>query len=448
MNESLIKELAEIQKLRVASSLLARIKSSATFTPEVINIGVTFRTDGNGVAHADHDMKAIRALNEMLNKKGERLFPFEIVPITLPRGASGSATPPRNASLSDLDDIHLLYIPGAPTANDTQEGSSSDKNSKLYKEEAGLNVAKGGRVTEHQSRAAYELSLLGYAKTRGVPVLAVCAGSWRLLESYGGKVRTLEVSERGKHKATKGEDTWKLEHKIKLMGGKTLVKLAQAKNILLSEISNVNSTHWAVASTSPRINLPITLTSLDGVTSSFIPRLRLSGPGDPYNLLEITAEDPDTHTVEAFEALFGAPTMGIQWHPETYLPTMPGRYQGSKESREISYAIFEFMVFAAQSAKRRRDLIAEINGEEQAFNHLLHCVKLLAEENMVGAGNSYMAAKSALPVELWTARMRALNTAVDMFDDYYAELRAHRMVAAGNTFIGIQSMLRPYGIRI
>ncbi|GFM62046.1 gamma-glutamyl-gamma-aminobutyrate hydrolase family protein [Pseudomonas capsici] len=443
VNDRAKKELEEIAKLQTASKLLAQIKSSATFLPEVINVGVTFRTDSRGTAHAEHDMKAMRALNEMINNQGKRLFPFEVNPIALPRGASGESAPTRDAKWYDLDDIHLLYIPGAPSANDTQTGSSLD--ARLNADEAKLNKAKGARnIEEHTNRARYELKLLGIAKQRGIPVLAVCAGSWRLLESYGGKVRTLELTERNKHKASNTADTWTLEHNIKLLGGAKLVRFAQSTGLSLSDITGFNSTHWAVAST-----YTITLTTPENNTSILAhTNILADGTDTPSRLLEVTAQDPDTHTVEAFESLFGAPVMGIQWHPESYLPTMMGAQQGSPESRALSHSIFEFMVFAAQTAKRRRDVITQINAEEQAFKHIRECVQQLAQENIAMAGNCYMAARAALPPELWTGRMRGINAIIDIFDDYYAELRAKKLVAAGNIYIRIKSELQAYGIVI
>lgn len=454
MNEETRKELEKLRSQRLVSDARARLHPTPMSRAEVVRIGVTYRTDSAGKAHVDHDLKAITAINELRDRLGKKLFSFTVEPVTLPRGASGPDSPVREAKWSDLDDIDLLYIPGAPQANDTQEATSTTLPEAT--EEQGFNrlvapvmptsqkkmgeyqaqLKKYNRLLkEHSERARYELRLLAIARDRGIPVLAICAGSWRLLESYGGKVRTLEVTSRNKHKAANPTDTWTLSHALKLLGGKTLVKLMEKKGVLVSgvtiDVSDVNSTHWAVASTTP-----------DGSTLA-------SGASDPSKFLEITAQDPDTNTVEAFEALFGTPVMGIQWHPESYLPGMLGETSGSAEARLISKTIFEFMTFAALVSKRRRgDLVPTLNCEARAFDLLCGSVKALAQEKMVSAGNLYIGATSALPRALWSARMEVIDQAIDVLGEYFKEMEAKRMVSAGNLYRDAASKLREYGVTI
>ena len=77
------------------------------------------------------------------------------------------------------------------------------------------------------------------------------------------------------------------------------------------------------------------------------------------DLLEIYAIEVDTQTVEA---LYGSPAMGIQWHPECYLPEMPGEPGSKFDTRTISVALFEFMIFAAQTYRQRKRVIGELQG--------------------------------------------------------------------------------------
>lgn len=461
MHPQLAKELEDLRSKKLVSS---RRGPRVQTTVDVVNVGITFRTDGNGKVHLEHDCKAIEQMNDM-KVEGRPLFPFRIVPVTLPRGASGSVTPAREAKWSDLDDIHLLYIPGAPTANDTQEGSSTDP--LLRAEEQGFNrtekpvqkskekekdflarMDKYLRINgEHVSRAAYELRLLGIARNRGIPILAVCAGSWRLLENYGGKVRTLDIAQRGLHKAVNTSDTWKIENSIKLVGAKTLIKLMLAKERSTSTVGGVNSTHWAVASA---IKTPaITLTTPEGETSILKDAMTLApGTGNPSEMLEITAIDVDTDTVEAFESLYGAPTMGIQWHPEGYLPGMMGENSGTEDAQVISKALFEFMGFAAQTAKQRSNLGIELNLENRAFNLLCDSVRYTVAEQDVSAGNAWIGATQILPISRWSGRMLAIDEIIDLLGKYRKELLANHMVAAGNLYRDAQQKLREYGVMI
>lgn len=372
-----------------------------------LRIGVSFRTDGNGKAHIEHDLKAIESLNQLKNKNGDPLFPFKIVPVTLPVGARGPVTPSRDAAWTDLDNINLLYIPGAPTASDIQVGSSSPS-SPSHQEELNLNrpvrpeppsmpkepiapeplaskkqqnayksqlaqyqkqlaqyqrqlaqyetqVAKYERINgEHQSRSTYELRLLEIARARGIPIIAVCAGSWRLLELYGGEVRTLRrSSSRDQHKASNPAETWQLEHELRLMDGKVISQLMETQEGGDSKITGINSTHWAVP-------------TYDDTPEG---RKLRDGTGTPSRWLSISAEDPNTLTVEAFESRYGVPVMGLQWHPEAYLPGMLGEMSGTEEARALSRAIFEYMVFSAKTAQQRAELVASLNKHFEQREH-------------------------------------------------------------------------------
>lgn len=491
MSPELARELQKLSDLKLVSS---RSKAIQQTPIEVVNVGVTFRTDGNGKAHLEHDLVAIESLNKMTNKKGRPLFPFRVTPVALPKGAVGSATPLRIANWSDLDNIHLLYIPGGPTANDTQEGSSTDpalnleernfnrtekpvkkpkENEKAFQQRMDKYLRVNG---EHVSRAGYELRLLGIAKNRGIPILAVCAGSWRLLESYGGKVRTLEIVPRNKHKAPNPKDTWKIENAIRLVGAKMLIKLMVAKGYESSRLQSVNhvpaitltnaegltsvlvkprgvhginSTHWAVAST-VTTTPQVTLTTPEGQTQIVVERGQAlaQGLGKPSDLLDISAIDPDTDTVEAFESLYGAPTMGIQWHPESYLPGMMGEHSGSVEAQVLSKALFELMGFAALTAKRRANLGVALDIERQAFDLLCDCARSVALRKMVGAGNAYGGACSLLSRSRWSGRMIAIEEAIDILGQYLVELDRSRPVAAGNLYRDAQLRLKEYGVTI
>ena len=490
MHPQIRRELNELELLKLVSS---RTKAFNVPTVDVVNVGVTFRTDGNGTAHLQHDLVAIQSLNQMKNKKGAPLFPFKVVPITLPRGATGAQTPARNARWSDLDDIHLLYIPGGPTANDTQEGSSSDQ--VLRAEEQGFNrnelpvrktkererdftarMEKYLRINgEHVSRAGYELRLLGIARNRGIPILAVCAGSWRLLECYGGKVRTLEITPRNKHKASNPKDTWKIENSIRLVGAKMLIKLMEAKGyesaqltrvtqmpritltspegetrtLVTGGVHGINSTHWAVASTSPTTP-KITLTTPEGETSVLVEGGHglASGAGDPSQLLEVSAVDPDTDTVEAFESLYGAPTMGIQWHPESYLPGMMGEHSGTEEAQVLSKALFELVGFAAQTAKRRSQLSVALTIEGQAFALLCECARSMALRKTVGAAIAYRGACAQLPAPKWSGRMVAVDEAITLLGKWLEALGAQQALAAAKCYGDAQELLKEYGVTI
>ncbi|CAN7209510.1 gamma-glutamyl-gamma-aminobutyrate hydrolase family protein [Trinickia sp. LjRoot230] len=411
----------------------------ATWAPNLggarIHVGVPFRTDGSGGAHTNHDCAAINALNRLVNSDGSARFGVEVAPVTLPRGAAGAESPPREAKWSDLDGIDLLYIAGGPTANDTQEGSSSAPTQ--YQEERDFNrilepirkrgekddafgkrVEKYERVKlEHTTRTQYELRLLEIARSRGIPVLAVCAGSWRLLESYNGKVRTLDVNTRARHKAKNSSDTWKLEHGVRVRGNTMLRSLTAGGRDTDRDINGVNSTHWAVAATDAT-SANGTGDAADTATMTYptlarrpLPDGQTAAPkSHSAEWLEVSAVDQDSpHTVEAFESLYGAPTMGIQWHPECYLPGMPGAGDMSPGTPgALSTALIEFMVFAAQARRRKQHVIASLQAKATATAALQQAVAL-TPARPAQAYNALTQALRFLPFAQWTPPMRALQ---------------------------------------
>ncbi len=435
-----------------------------------VKIGITFRTDGGGEAHITHDQKAIECLNRMgegLRLNG-RQFPV-VTAETLPKGAKGPNTPQRVAQYGDLDGIDLLYIPGAPSANDTQTGAKAADINEAREKDPGVapvppaqgatqqeieqyETKKRGWETkkrkfiEHTSRAPYELKLIEIARTRGIPVLAICAGSWRLLESFGGQSRTIEVSIRGSHK--KSQNPWDLKHDVKVTGntnlssamgyqqkdGKLWPKMPTSQKDdddygkLLPRtdpqhtFKDANSTHWAAADVNSSGQLVKNPTQEVRDQKG-----RLQQRADiPSSLLQVSAIAPDG-VVEAFETLFGAPCMGIQWHPEAYMPGMLGSEKNGKEQTETGLGIFEFMVFAAVASRLRRGFVAAtLDMEKTAFQKLLTETKALLEavgkmgsdEWQGRVGMCIKQAEALMPARaLWSLRMDEMVEAMELTGD-------------------------------
>lgn len=63
---------------------------------------------------------------------------------------------------STLDDVDMLFIPGMP------------------------------RGMESEERSQYEQQLIKDARNRGVPILAICAGSWQLWQAFGGGLKDVQ----------------------------------------------------------------------------------------------------------------------------------------------------------------------------------------------------------------------------------------------------------------
>ena len=318
----------------------------------------------------------------------------------LPKGLSGTnTTPVREATFADLDNIDVLYIPGAPSANDTQVGDNA-KDANLSREteiadpgEQGSKTAKDNyrKWKEHASRAPYELKLIEIAKTRGIPVLAICAGSWRLLESFGGQCRTIKVEIRNQHKASSGP-AFALRHDLEITTqthlskaghlepktGKTWPKMETNKEdgslkpvaSTTVRMTDANSTHWASADVNQHGKL-VQRSPRTGETLKFMP--------NPGTLLTTSAKSGSI--IEAFETVMGVPMMGIQWHPECYVPDMPFPCKTSPEVECTSLGIFEFMVYVAVASKVRRGfVVATLDLERTAFTMLCDYTRRMIRE--------------------------------------------------------------------
>ena len=177
-----------------------------------------------------------------------------------------------------------------------------------------------GRVhaVEHEPvRLEHETRVIRQALNRGQPILGICAGAWRVWEAlledapplqlpalvpvqdhnYGGGM--LRLNGEGTHVVSnvqihdvEVEADSHLHASMRLEGG--------------AQRLTVNSVHWNAVN---RLSTP------EHVRLSAFAK---QNPTIRKNTRQQTLMQPETESVEAFELRRGAPTMGIQWHPEGY----------------------------------------------------------------------------------------------------------------------------------
>ena len=186
-------------------------------------------------------------------------------------------------------------------------------------EELGLLVIPGRfRANEFDpARKALEDRLINEARLRGQPILAICAGSWRLWEAYEGTLRTVtdHCSRRGMvHIGVKGNIV-RNEHIHRLM----LTPTSTVAAIMTQDQPGpfpVNSLHWKAAD---ERKIPALLqVSARTLPDPNIAPTRHTGDGEKMS--------PDANSIEAFESLYGAPQIGIQWHLEAFNITDPASF--------------------------------------------------------------------------------------------------------------------------
>lgn len=299
-------------------------------------IGISYRSDGEGkgafydhytvqksTEHETRILKSHEAESKLHNIAKDKTF-------NLPYGTKDGKTSKILPSLVETWDEEggLLFIPGR-----TRNDKDSD-------------------------RQTFEQEIIRKAMLKGRPILAVCAGSWRLWEAYGGI--TKEVKD---HNYSGGmlrlNDQGTITYNVQVHNIKTL------PNTLLSFLMNlkpdeetvpVNSVHWLAP---------------DDVASAALVK-----PKDVqalYDLLQVSARAvankaislktrqsevmvPEEDTVEAFETKWGAPIMGIEWHAEAYC-----RYLDDKtiyyDPNHIN--ILKYMAKAGDAYAARRRMLKE-----------------------------------------------------------------------------------------
>lgn len=243
-----------------------------------------------------------------------------------------------------------------------------------WDEDSGLLFIPGRiRGDEDQDRKKFEHAIIRKARLQGRPILAVCAGSWRLWEAYGGT--TKEVKDHNYNGGMlrlneHGTITYNVQvHDIKTVPHTLLTSIMGGKSEE-EVIKSVNSVHW--------------LAPDDSIASPMLPQNEECHENVKalYGLLQVSAralenEDislnnrqgevmvPDEETVEAFETKSGAPTLGIQWHEEAYC-----RY---KKGNKICYHakhrnILEYMAKAGDAYAARRRMLKEFNSKHKIKN--------------------------------------------------------------------------------
>ncbi|WP_177229357.1 gamma-glutamyl-gamma-aminobutyrate hydrolase family protein [Dyella sp. OK004] len=212
-------------------------------------------------------------------------------------------------------------------------------------------VVSGSASERHGRRVAHEKDQLKQAQQTGRPVLGICGGSWRVLESYGGS--TLGVQ-------PKTHQTKKMPY---LTTKGVVAKVAKEHSLevtphtMLSSAfkddaghtpDQVNTAHWAVAEESR----PGRLKGTPMLGPEHKPLLTVSArggtSGDPPYINRTSKQH--AQSVEAFETRHGAPTMGIQWHPEAYGGDFPASHiQANKR-------LLNWMAQAGDAYEARRDM--------------------------------------------------------------------------------------------
>lgn len=212
---------------------------------------------------------------------------------------------------------------------------------------SGLLIITGRpRDSDDLNRKENEVKLIKDAKLRGRPILGICAGSWRILESYDGKTTAVDdhCYSSMPYIGTKGTVVNNTSiHAITVTDHTILSGAMSPKKFEnIRQYPEVNSVHWEAAD---KDNLP---NELEAVAHSI--NHEVEAPKNRQG----AQMNPATDSIEAFETKFGAPVLGIQWHPEAY-------YNGKKDvESKRQRNIINYMAEAGDAYQAKQRMLCEL----------------------------------------------------------------------------------------
>eukprot|EP01122_Echinamoeba_exundans_P013501 TRINITY_DN5902_c0_g3_i1.p1 TRINITY_DN5902_c0_g3~~TRINITY_DN5902_c0_g3_i1.p1 ORF type:complete len:439 (-),score=32.38 TRINITY_DN5902_c0_g3_i1:626-1942(-) len=236
-------------------------------------------------------------------------------------------------------------------------GRTSDE----WKAETGDNP-----TPEALSRRKREMQLVKEALNRGQPVLAVCAGSWRLAECLAATgnpemryteksllmdveghtaAQMISVSKQSHRQIIYKED----RHQVILDPQLRSMMSVSTRSIAPQKLA-VNSVHWKAVNLSP---------------GSVLSKMKLDilaecPPGQPKVNVRGSEKTP-SYCVEAFGTRFGAPTVGIQWHPEANCDQTPEKNWNAR--------LIAWFYKAGKAYLSRRRMVAQFTRISSLLNH-------------------------------------------------------------------------------
>jgi len=216
---------------------------------------------------------------------------------------------------------------------------------------AGLNSAGGllfipGRSKDDidDIRKNHEEAVIKDALLRGRPILAVCAGSWRLWESLGGKLISvddhcysgmpyiLSNGDAGNNVAI---------HRVALTSHSLVDDCMKIKgDTKVVKYPTVNSVHWMAPdpSTCPE---KVIVSAKARADASMVVKKRCGN-----------AMAPTDNSIEAFER-YGSPTVGVLWHLEAYYQKNPDK----ENKRHLN--IVRYMAKAGDAYQAKQKMLTE-----------------------------------------------------------------------------------------
>ena len=213
-----------------------------------------------------------------------------------------------------------------------------------------------GRMRDREDdliRQKHERALIRHALLRGQPILAICAGSWRLWQSLwianlypNYDIESLKetrlknfLKEVQDHSASRmmslSMNNPKVNyntmmHGLELKEPSLLSDMMTLKNESFPETIQVNSVHWKAPIANPQITQDADQYPVGIEASAWSKNTKkLENKNRHGHIL-----DPEEGVIEGFSSFYGSPIIGIGWHPEA----------SNKDDEEEKYPIYNRML--------------------------------------------------------------------------------------------------------
>ncbi|BBO59788.1 hypothetical protein MPB2EB_0914 [Mycoavidus sp. B2-EB] len=251
----------------------------------------------------------------------------------------------------------------------------------------------------YDAREAFEHELLRDAIRRGRPILAICHGSARLLEVFGGVTRCVKPKT---HQSRQMLYLCK-DGSVANVCDQHDIKFIKSKHSLLKRMvlwertpatppvrggwkknknhislpDKVNSMHWSVAAEKNGVSVESSFSPVpefelrrykihsekdaraEGTQVSRLANLVVTVRAQKHSNCYVQ-ESPKTkastlskeypeYPAEAFETRYGAPTMGVQWHPEAYEIPEKGKSTANRTTKDTMGFHHKLILYFAQA---------------------------------------------------------------------------------------------------
>ncbi len=221
----------------------------------------------------------------------------------------------------------------------------------------------------HRCREAFEKKLIRRARREGRPILAICAGSWRLWQvmgessprQKGNKVyvtQSHELTPSADHTASRmpslrangagvGYNT--LIHDINIPNRNLLLDAMGMSKNNGSAVVPANSVHWQAIKAPALSQSKHSVVSIMAYTTNnyaYSVSKRTGGIMQPVD------------GAEAFGSNFGAPILGVQWHPEAFYNN-PNAHVSAPQHLNI----LRYMAKAGDAFRNKRLMLKEFKSK-------------------------------------------------------------------------------------